>query len=223
MMKAILSGSMCLLLAALLGSVCAAGADEQNQDLLNVEENHTSSVNQSALVQALAGEPSGELTASEREDLLYMAEEEKLASDVYSALNDKWNLRVFDNIGRAERTHEASVQTLLARYSLSDPTLADGEFSNETLQDLYYDLVSRGNTSIEEALEVGAAVEEIDILDLNESMSRTGREDLLLVYGNLRRGSENHLRAFVNNLERRGVEYSPQYLPLEEYDAIMAQ
>jgi hypothetical protein len=83
--------------------------------------------------------------------------------------------------------------------------------------------VSRGNTSIEEALEVGAAVEEIDILDLNESMSRTGREDLLLVYGNLRRGSENHLRAFVNNLERRGVEYSPQYLPLEEYDAIMAQ
>ena len=42
-----------------------------------------------------------------------MAEEEKLAGDVYSALNEVWNLRVFDNIGRAEQTHQAAVEMLL--------------------------------------------------------------------------------------------------------------
>ena len=55
-----------------------------------------------------------------------MAEEEKLAGDVYLALNEKWNLRVFDNIGKAERTHEAAVKTLLNRYSLPDPTKGAG-------------------------------------------------------------------------------------------------
>ncbi|RQW77245.1 MAG: DUF2202 domain-containing protein, partial [Methanothrix sp.] len=34
-------------------------------------------------------------------------------------------------------------------------------------------------------------------------------------------GSENHLRAFVNNLQRQGYEYSPEYLSREEYDRII--
>ena len=150
-----------------------------------------------------------------------MAEEEKLAGDVYLALNEKWNLRVFDNIGKAERTHEAAVKTLLERYSLPDPTKGPGEFSNETLQGLYDDLVSRGSASVKDALQVGAAIEEIDILDLEERMAQTDREDILLVYANLKRGSENHLRAFVNNLQRQGFEYSPEYLSQEEYDGII--
>ena len=33
--------------------------------------------------------------------------------------------------------------------------------------------------------------------------------------------SENHLRAFVNNLEKQRVEYTPQYLSEEEYRSIM--
>jgi hypothetical protein len=35
------------------------------------------------------------------------------------------------------------------------------------------------------------------------------------------RGAEKHLRGFVNNLERQRVEYTPQYLSLEEYRSIM--
>ena len=150
-----------------------------------------------------------------------MAEEEKLAGDVYLALNEKWNLRVFDNIGKAERTHEAAVKTLLERYSLPDPTKGAGVFSNETLQGLYDDLVIRGSASVKDALQVGAAIEEIDILDLEERMAQTDREDILLVYANLKRGSENHLRAFVNNLQRQGFEYNPEYLSQEEYDGII--
>ena len=211
-----LLASLCLLLATVISTAYAS-----DQDLLIVNEDHTSEVNDSALSLALAEGPYGELTTTEKEGLLFMAEEEKLAGDVYKTLNEKWNIRVFDNIGRAERTHEAAVNTLLERYSLPDPIKGAGEFSNVTLQKLYDNLVSRGSSSTEEALRVGAAIEEIDILDLEERMTQTDKEDILLVYGNLVRGSENHLRAFVNNLQRQGFEYRPEYLPQEKYDAII--
>ncbi len=209
--------SFSLLLISAMNTVYAS-----DQDLMVVDENQTTAVNETALSLALAGEASGALTFQEEEGLLFMAEEEKLAGDVYSSLNEVWNLRVFDNIGRAEQTHQAAVETLLERYSLAVPAKPAGEFSNETLQSLYNDLVSRGEASLEEALRVGAAIEEIDILDLQERMAQTDREDILLVYSNLKRGSENHLRAFVNNLERRGIEYSPEHLSQEEYDEIIS-
>ncbi len=216
MMKKITMGSIFLLLASLLSTAFAA-----DQDLLLVSDNYTSELNDSALGQALAVQPSGVLADSEKEGLLYMAEEEKLAGDVYQALNEKLNLRVFDNIGKAERTHEAAVKTLLARYSLPDPTKGAGEFSNEKLQTLYDDLVRRGSASTKDALQVGAAIEEIDILDLVERMAQTDKADILLVYANLKKGSENHLRAFVNNLQRQGSEYNPVYLSQEEYERII--
>lgn len=184
-------------------------------------ESYTGELNQSALSLAITGEPSGELTDAEIAGLLFMIEEEKLAGDVYSALNERWNLRVFENIGRAETTHQAAIKTLLARYTLSDPRKEEGVFANESLQDLYDDLVAQGSLSVKDALLTGAAIEEIDILDLEEYMAQTDREDILLVYANLKRGSENHLRAFVNNLDRQRIEYAPQYLSQKEYDRII--
>jgi len=215
-MKKIMNFSLFLLLAAFLSTAYAA-----DQNLLNVSDSYTSELNDSALGLALAGQPSGDLTTSEKDGLLFMAEEEKLAGDVYQALNEKWNLRVFNNIGKAERTHEAAIKTLLTRYSLPDPTRGAGEFSNDTMQVLYDDLVIRGSASARDALQVGAAVEEIDILDLKERMAQTDKADILMVYANLEKGSENHLRAFVNNLQRQGYEYSPEYLSLKEYDGII--
>ena len=216
-MKILILGLSLLLISA-MSTVYASDVD-----LMVVDENQTTSVNDTALGLALAGQPSGVLTSREEEGLLYMIEEEKLAGDVYSALDKIWNLRVFGNIARAERTHQAAVETLLVRYSLAVPSNPAGKFSNETLQSLYEDLVRRGGVSAEEAQRVGAAIEEIDILDLEERMAQTDREDIRLVYSNLERGSENHLRAFVNNLERRGVEYSPEHLSQEEYDRIIGR
>jgi hypothetical protein len=216
-MKVIHLGSLCLLLAALFSTAYAT-----DQNLLVVADNYTSEVNDSALGLALASLPSGDLSAAEKEGLLFMVEEEKLAGDVYQALNEKWKLRVFDNIETAERTHEAAVKTLLERYSLPDPTKEAGSFSNKTLQELYDELVSRGSISLKDALDVGAVIEEIDILDLEERSAQTEREDIRLVYANLKQGSENHLRAFVNNLQRQGYEYSPEHLSKEEYSRIIS-
>jgi len=215
-MKMILLASISLLLASTFSVAYAA-----DQDLLIVDENYTSEVDAGALGSALNEQPSGDLTASEKDGLLYMVEEEKLAGDVYQALNEKWNLRAFGNIGQAERTHEEAVNTLLTRYSLPYQARDAAEFSNDALQKLYDELVSRGSASTEDALRVGAAIEEIDILDLEERMAQTDRGDILLVYSNLVRGSENHLRAFVKNLQRQGIEYSPEYLSQEQYDDII--
>ena len=216
MMKAIFLASISLLLATTLNAAYAA-----DQDLLIVDENYTSEVNASALSSALNEQPSGDLTSSEKGGLLYMAEEEKLAKDVYHVVNKKWNLRAFDNIVQAEKTHEEAVNALLTRYSIPYQAKEEGEFSNETLQKLYDELVSRGSISVEDALRVGAAIEEIDILDLEKRMTQTDKEDILLVYSNLVRGSENHLRAFANNLKKQGFEYSPEYLSQERYNDII--
>jgi hypothetical protein len=85
MMKVIYLGRLCLLLAALFSTAYAT-----DQNLLVVADNYTSEVNNSALGLALASLPSGDLRAAEKEGLLFMFEEEKLAGDVYQALNEKW-------------------------------------------------------------------------------------------------------------------------------------
>jgi hypothetical protein len=117
-----------------------------------------------------------------------------------------------------------AVAVLLSRYAVGDPTTGNGpgEFTDPALQALYDQLVAQGSKSLVEALKVGAAIEEIDINDLKVRMAATEQTDILAVYGNLLAGSENHLRAFVTNLERRtGEPYAPQYLDPGNYAAII--
>ena len=141
---------------------------------------------------------SGTLTASQRATLVAMAEEEKLAHDVYVALAAKYPATVqFARIANAEATHLASIQTLLARYGIDDPTtgMAAGEFRTAAFQSLYDDLVARATTTAS-ALAVGVTIEKLDIADLTSAMSGLTAPDVLQVYTNLRNGSERHLAAF---------------------------
>lgn len=141
---------------------------------------------------------SGTLTASQRATLVAMAEEEKLAHDVYVALAAKYPATVqFARIANAEATHLTSIQTLLARYGIDDPTtgMAAGEFRTAAFQSLYDDLVARATTTAN-ALAVGVTIEELDIADLTSAMSGLTAPDVLQVYTNLRNGSERHLAAF---------------------------
>jgi hypothetical protein len=101
--------------------------------------------------------------------------------------------------------------------------LAEGQFADQDLQALYDQLIHLGSQSLEDALMVGAAIEEIDILDLQERIGSTDELEILQVYENLLAGSENHLRAFVSQLESRsGIQYQPQYLSPEVYEQIIA-
>lgn len=164
----------------------------------------------------------GSLDAADAAGLLWIREEEKLARDVYLALADLWDVRVFANIARSEQSHMDAVATLLDRYGLEDPVGANpaGVFSDPQLQALYDDLLARGRTSLVEALAVGATIEDLDIVDLRERA--TDVSDIARVYENLEMGSGNHLRAFVANLERRGTSYTPAYLSQADFDAIIS-
>jgi hypothetical protein len=163
------------------------------------------------------------LTDTEIAGLVWMLEEEKLAHDVYVSLYDLWGVRTFDNISRSETQHVTAVQSLLERYNIAAASLGSvGVFNDPTLQTLYDDLIARGQTSLEEALRVGAFIEEIDIKDLNMRSAQTDNVDILTVYDNLNQGSRNHLRAFVNQLNRYGINYEPQILDNLSYQAILS-
>ena len=177
---------------------------------------------QVSLDDQLAAFPVADLTEAEEDGLVYMREEEKLAGDVYDAMYDQWGLQIFDNISDAEVTHTDSVKTLLDRYGLEDPAagLAPGEFTNPELQALYDELVATGSQSLTDALLVGALIEDVDIFDLQNLKSTN--PDIDLVYSNLERGSRNHLRAFVKQLDRNDAGYTPTYLSQEAFDEIVS-
>lgn len=62
-------------------------------------------------------------------------------------------------------------------------------FTNPDLQALYNNLTARSSQSLAEALKVGAAIEEIDILDLESRLAQTDNTDIQQVYNNLLSGS----------------------------------
>ncbi len=169
----------------------------------------------------IAALPVATLTAEEVDGLVWMREEEKLAHDVYVTLGDTWGRQVFENISRAETTHMEAVRTLLDRYGIADPAAGQpaGVFTNPDLQTLYDDLVARGKTSLVDALTVGALIEDLDISDLRERATDT--PDIALVYADLEHGSENHLRAFVRNLGRQGVTYTPTHISVGDFQSII--
>ncbi|HCD51515.1 MAG TPA: ferritin [Balneolaceae bacterium] len=164
------------------------------------------------------------VTTEELESLTFMVEEEKMARDVYITLYSKWGQRAFNNISSSEQKHMDAVKNLLEVYEMTVPSTLEtvGEFENELLQDLYDDLIAQGSESLVEALKVGALIEEVDIIDLDDLRATVVAEEAInYVYEQLRKGSENHLRAFVKNLTKQGVTYEPQLMSEEDYTAIV--
>lgn len=174
---------------------------------------------------APASVPTTALTEAEARDLLLMREEEKLARDVYNAMHELYDQRVFVNIPRAEQWHMDAILELLKVYTLDDPARKEpGKFNNQELQKLYDELVTQGTKSRKEAFRIGARVEEVDIQDLQEAMQRTKKEDFLSVYENLLGGSKRHLNAFVRNYEAvSGKTYTAQILPQAQVDSMLGR
>lgn len=164
------------------------------------------------------------LSSAEINGLLYMREEEKLARDVYILMYTLYPQPIFNNISKSEQRHTDAIKALIDRYELNDPVVEDiqGSFKNQTLQNLYDNLIDKGKVDRIEALKVGALIEETDIQDIqNELEKNVDNQDISTVYGNLLRGSKNHLKAFVRVLKASGVEYEPVLLDLEFFNEIV--
>ena len=167
-----------------------------------------------------------DLNDAEQEAILFMREEEKLARDVYSLLDEKWNYPIFSNIRRSEARHMEAMLCLINRYGLEDPVGENerGIFINQQLMDLYQVLTETGTRSLEDALTVGATIEDLDLADLLAAREdgSIDNKDVLAVFAELTKGSRNHLRAFIKNLNQYGVNYTPQYISSDDFSDIIS-
>lgn len=190
------------------------------------------------------------LDFNEQTHLEFMCEEEKLARDVYIALGFRYpDSRVFGNIDDSEERHKCAVADMLKKYGIPNPSRNDnvGVFTGEAygwyFTEKFNVLIELGSASQLDALYVGAFIEELDMLDINQCPKvivaaangindasgcgkvYTEKPDLQRLYGFLLEGSENHLRAYVKNIEEQtgAGSYEAQVLTQEEVDAILGR
>ncbi len=66
---------------------------------------------------------------------------------------------------------------------------------------LYDQLIAQGSVSLNDALLVGVAIEELDIADLDNQLTNVvTNPGIIRLYTNLKAGSVSHLAAFNKNL-----------------------
>ena len=164
------------------------------------------------------------ISAEERQTLLFTREEEKLAHDVYVYAFDKYGLNIFQNIANSESSHVLSVLRIMETYQIQDPLSGStvlGEFTDPILNDLYSDLISRVDLSLNESILVGLFIEDLDIYDLENAIAETDKENISTLYSNLECGSKNHMRAFYDQATSAGITYTPDFISQSEYSSIV--
>ncbi len=203
--------------------------------------------------QALPESPS--LDVGEEYHLVFMREEEKLARDVYLTFAQMYpNPRIFQRIAeRGEQTHTDRVRWLLETFQVQDPEPStndlpanvgkfEGQVMGSAFRSKYQTLVARGSIDLLSALYVGAWIEEMDMLHIktcpdlivsfNPGMNakscglmHTNQPSIRQVYTHLLDGSQNHLRAFVWQIERQigDGNYRAQILPQAEVNDILGR
>jgi hypothetical protein len=146
----------------------------------------------------------GTLTAAQEETLAAMAQEEKVAQDLYAEFADRYEAVIFDRIGVAETRHLTAVRTLLDRYGLADPTADQpaGQFSDPAVQATFDRLLAQGGTGLAAALTVGREVEQADIDALRAAQDGLTAPDVQQLYHHLLTSSQHHLTAFQRWADR---------------------
>jgi len=133
-----------------------------------------------------------------KSQLKYMAEEEKLARDVYTVLAQSSSIARFSNIARSEQVHLDQISSVLQTYGIWNPTLtrAPGVFYDKNLAALYTQLIAQGTRSAADANAVGILVENTDLADLGKIVTTSAQSDVRTALSILTSGSRNHLAAF---------------------------
>ena len=139
------------------------------------------------------------LTTTQKAQLKYLIEEEKLARDVYTYLSTKVTTRKFSNIARSEQTHMNYIAALLTKYKQTNPTTgkAAGVFVNKDIQALYNALTAEGSAGLIQAYGVGVKIEDVDIASLKELLAKSMPVDVKAALDLLLAASYNHLEAFT--------------------------
>ena len=197
--------SMALILSVLVSPVWAAGGKVRS-DKAEGPAGTTGEGKVGANRGSSAGtnsQDSKTLTDEKVFHITYIREEEKLARDVYLTLYQSYEAAIFANISESEQRHMDAVKGLIDKYELTDPVINDnvGEFTNPYFSELYSKLVTRGQTSYCDALQVGIDIEVLDIEDIDNALLEVEAKDVTRVFNNLLSGSYNHLNAFTSQYQ----------------------
>ena len=134
---------------------------------------------------ALAGE-----SMSLQQMLIYAIQDEYLARSEYAAIMDEFgSMRPFSNIMLSEENHIEWLIELFDEYAFPLP-----------IDDAVDHVVIPGD--LKTAFQTGVKAEIDNIAMYEKFLSEDLPEDVRDVFGRLQRASENHLRAFQNNLKR---------------------
>ena len=178
-------------------------------------------------VQKAIDAPASIISQELTDTLSYMANEERLAYDVYNYLYAEFGTKQFTNIAtKSEYKHITAVQQLVQKYKLDDTvdftnvdllsleymntpieSMQAGVYDISAIQALYDDLTAQGSASEIEALKVGCTIEVVDVTDLDKDIAIAESEnatDIVTVFNFLRDGSYNHYWAFDRGLKNRG-------------------
>lgn len=156
--------------------------------------------------QALAADPTptpsagATLDEQAQEHVAFIREEERLARDLYTALDAHHDgLAPFSMIKNAEQRHFDAAGRLIDIYHLDDPSegAEAGEYAFDELQERYDGWLERGLKSEQEAFTVGVELETADIADLEKMIADIDNAQVDRVLGHLLQGSEHHLGAFT--------------------------
>ncbi len=144
------------------------------------------------------------------ERINYIYQEEKLAYEIYTEMDNIYNKKVFENISRSEEEHMEAILTLANDLDINIYPLKYNQFTFDNLSKLKEKLVKLGKENINMAFEVGVKIEELDIIDL-ERLLLEGSKRENLTYSNLLKASKNHLSAFKNNLMNNKVNFIEEW------------
>lgn len=143
------------------------------------------------------GEPAGELSDAQADELAVAAEREKLARDLYTAFADATGDLRFRHLAMGESHHLIALQAMLDVYEVTDPTAGNGpgEFADSEVAADYEAMLEEGSGSEDAALEVARELEQefVDTLDEAAADVEDDASDVARVYEHLVFASERHL------------------------------
>ena len=111
-------GKLVLLLISMLSIIFFAQCSglTESDTLISTKLDQSSA--DEGLFSAKQGE--GELTDQEKEDLLFIREDEKLARDIYNIMFAKWGTPIFDRIAISEQRHMDAVKRITSVTRLTE-------------------------------------------------------------------------------------------------------
>lgn len=210
-------------LLAIIFASCSSDNDSsasQAVNLLNVTAEGISTIQVNNVCSVFVA--TSDLTADEIEFLYAIREDEKLEKDVTEALSAKYPTSIaFRNIAKAEATHIAAIENVLAYYEIEFPALgATGVFSDAARQNQYNQLLAK-DTSLVAAYKATAYLEEQSIAAYETVTPNITNANIKIIVSNLMRGSSNHFRAYIRQLTTLGEIYLPTLLSQTTYDEII--